>query len=533
MNQIMLTIKVCLCLISCKPIVKPDYFEAVVKTCEADPSNSMPEPKGFEPICNERNIDGTNVSFSPNPARRNLFAGKTFYFTSAGQAKRLSEIIKAASGCCDLISESILSKLHDLETIVLLPEGAGTQRITQDVPLSPLHSRVFDKLQRLGKKPIPESHVPLAIAWASTSQYCNPSFRLNDIIRYTTPKKEPQSIPNTDILAVETQVTINSGQRDGAESLCVPPTNYSDSTPRAGKVTQASMQDSIVFGSVSRLGDETIHDPNQTTMTKRRRSPDNVPSPKRPHFEASTSSFAGVYSTGAEKRLLSDIKTEPTSDDENAGQPLSKRLSFDTQHLTEGIPTSASNFTQIRSIETLGESVGRVQIKEQDIKKENDEPQNEVAIVVEERLIRQKLYRPTTNAISGNEKRVNFKRFKKQPIRRDSSRTIQLGEFSQSFDLDRERRELEEGIAEEPVELGERRIQFTARRQMPLASPFVLSRRDSQTRSTNQVTPSMQLPSTSTGTYPGSSRLGSSTAPPRNIDKGGSLFQFRNERRNR
>ncbi|XP_054720587.1 nibrin-like isoform X2 [Uloborus diversus] len=174
MSQVKVTIKALCCLLSCKSIVLPQYFEELEESLSS--SATVLSTSRFIPPLGEALIDKDQVSFDVNPLRKNIFNGKTFYFMDEKQFKKLHLGIVLGGGKATILMDD------KADPTVLLREGScfiepvKDQVVTEKAKI--LLRDIICALQKKSLRMIPESDIGLAVAYCSTEKFCNPEFSL-------------------------------------------------------------------------------------------------------------------------------------------------------------------------------------------------------------------------------------------------------------------------------------------------------------------------------------------------------------------
>lgn len=88
--MVKLTLKVLCALTLGQPIVNNDFWHEYVRRVEKN--EPAPDPKHYVPIHNE-SLLGLNVDLTFNPARKTLFAGKIFVFSSKNMLQSAEDAI--------------------------------------------------------------------------------------------------------------------------------------------------------------------------------------------------------------------------------------------------------------------------------------------------------------------------------------------------------------------------------------------------------------------------------------------------------
>ncbi|GIY27851.1 nibrin [Caerostris darwini] len=193
MTEIKVTVKALCCLVSIKPIVKPEYFQELKRSLNN--SDSFLLPNQYIPPIGEALIDKDVVSFDINLQRKNLFKNKTFFFLDEKQFKKLHLGIILGGG-----SASILSK-DDISPEILLRDGSCIIEPTQD--MGSVLSSVRAILQKKEYRMIPESDIGLSVAYCSTDKFCNPQF--NMVENLLSQKMQSQTMSQREVYVPDTQ----------------------------------------------------------------------------------------------------------------------------------------------------------------------------------------------------------------------------------------------------------------------------------------------------------------------------------------
>ncbi|XP_053699506.1 nibrin isoform X1 [Synchiropus splendidus] len=174
MPAVKLTIKTITALLSCRPIVKPEYFS---EFCTAVQQHmAPPSVERFLPEIDEPSLSTKDVNLTPLPARKHLFTGKTFVFLSAKQLNRLATVVSCGGGSSRLLDEGSLpvNLLESPQSCVICLSSGSSQNLP---PSSPAEWEMSVKsiVQRKGLRLITESEIGMAAIFASCDKYCNPS----------------------------------------------------------------------------------------------------------------------------------------------------------------------------------------------------------------------------------------------------------------------------------------------------------------------------------------------------------------------
>ncbi|CAH8452206.1 unnamed protein product [Schistosoma rodhaini] len=195
MQSLIVTSKVICALLSCIPIVTPDYLEEI-KKIQGYTFATKPDPKDFLPIIKEDKLSQNDASkFLPNDLRRLLFSGKVFFILNKDKYNILSDIIRLGNGSSRLLdSPDVLltlssnNKVHVtgripvddlLRDILSKPESCVVHFHPTSVTES-WQRKVYSVLRSLRRRPILESELGFAVVYCSTKLYCNPDKRCPD-----------------------------------------------------------------------------------------------------------------------------------------------------------------------------------------------------------------------------------------------------------------------------------------------------------------------------------------------------------------
>ncbi|KAM9783295.1 nibrin [Neosynchiropus ocellatus] len=174
MPAVKVTIKTIAALLSCRPIVKPEYFSEL---CTAAQQHlAPPSVERFLPEIDEPSLSAEDVNLAPLPARKHLFAGKTFLFLSGKQLKRLGAAVSCGGGSSRLLDEGSLPvNLLESPQSCVIDLSSGSSQTLLPSSTAEWEKSVKNVVQRKGLRLITESEIGLAAIFASCDKYCNPS----------------------------------------------------------------------------------------------------------------------------------------------------------------------------------------------------------------------------------------------------------------------------------------------------------------------------------------------------------------------
>ena len=167
MSEVILTLKVVNALAKGVPVVTPAFVEEFL-TCSAS-RQALPDPRHHVPRLNEQSLNAGEISCAVDPARRRLFAGKTFVFSGGEQRAKYAAAIGYAGGTAVTAATAGLPAACDI--IVVQPPKQGAAAVAP----SSAFAKLLDELRRSGLSAIPEQNIGLAILKVSCDTDCNPA----------------------------------------------------------------------------------------------------------------------------------------------------------------------------------------------------------------------------------------------------------------------------------------------------------------------------------------------------------------------
>ncbi|XP_007441341.2 nibrin [Python bivittatus] len=173
MVLVKVTVKTICALICGRPIMKPEYFDELIKAIQA--KQQLPLPESFFPRVDEPSIENEKVDLTKCHRRRTIFRGKTFMFLTAKQHAKLSSAIKLGGGEAKLLTD----KTEDAAALIASNTCVIEVGSTNSQPsVSALDNKWIDNitaaLKRKNYRAISEAEIGLAVIFASTERYCNP-----------------------------------------------------------------------------------------------------------------------------------------------------------------------------------------------------------------------------------------------------------------------------------------------------------------------------------------------------------------------
>lgn len=172
MNSVKVTIKTICALICMRPIVKPEYFDELIKTIQT--KQPLPKPESFYPPVDEPSINSEKFDLSGRQERRNIFSGKTFLFLNPKQHKKLSPAVSLGGGEAKLLHQGSKDmSLLDRPGTCVIDAGYAISQLLICESTKEWCESITAMLQRKGLRAIPEAEIGLAVIFMSTETYCN------------------------------------------------------------------------------------------------------------------------------------------------------------------------------------------------------------------------------------------------------------------------------------------------------------------------------------------------------------------------
>ncbi|GFS47882.1 nibrin [Trichonephila inaurata madagascariensis] len=196
MTEVKVTVKAVCCLVSAKPIVKPEYFQELKNNLKDSATVTL--TNRFIPPIGEALIDKDVVSFDINLQRKALFKNKTFFFLDEKQFKKLHLGIILGGGNASILSE------NEITPEILLRDGCCIIEPTQqNQEIDSMLSSVRDILEQEEYRMIPESDIGLSVAYCSTDKFCNPQFNMVEVL--LSQKMQSQTLTQREVYVPDTQ----------------------------------------------------------------------------------------------------------------------------------------------------------------------------------------------------------------------------------------------------------------------------------------------------------------------------------------
>ncbi|KAK6625549.1 hypothetical protein RUM43_005848 [Polyplax serrata] len=195
-SEITLTVKVVLSLINGTPIVTVAYLNKIVECIKNQ--SPLPDLKDYRPAIKETVLDASLVSLDPTVTRKDLFKRLLFIFPTKKQLEILREVVLSAGGKADLLNLNERWDKLGATNVVLIQLPSNKSNIPDEI-IKKLEEITDYLKKKFDKRVIPESEIAQAIAYSSTTKYCN---TMNSKRCITLPEyKEPEL---GDILEEET-----------------------------------------------------------------------------------------------------------------------------------------------------------------------------------------------------------------------------------------------------------------------------------------------------------------------------------------
>lgn len=209
------TVKVLQSLCHAIPIVKPEYFRAILSSIR----NKGPHPtvEAFEPPITER-LHGNAMPLQVNIDRKRLFAGKTFIFMNSRHMEKFQGIIECGMGQCSSLDKKKWQRRSLVNPGFIVISNSTSS--TQSQAATQVVSELNDFLRSNGSRMIPDSEISLAILHCSLEKFCNPKHTLKDNFETSL-----RIVPST---LIANNTPINQNEKAAAittNSINVPETN--------------------------------------------------------------------------------------------------------------------------------------------------------------------------------------------------------------------------------------------------------------------------------------------------------------------
>ncbi|XP_058032934.1 nibrin isoform X1 [Ahaetulla prasina] len=212
MVLVKVTVKTICALICGRPIMKPEYFDELIKAIQA--KQQLPLPERFFPRVDEPSIENENIDMTKCPRRRTIFRGKFFIFLTAKQHAKLSSAVKLGGGEARLLTDGTeyAAALITSNTCVIEVGSTNSQP-----SVSSLDTKWIDNitaaLQRKNYRTISEAEIGLAVIFASTEKYCNPQISPSGDIKTAALASQVPEQSQSQSVAVE-ETVMPSNQED-------------------------------------------------------------------------------------------------------------------------------------------------------------------------------------------------------------------------------------------------------------------------------------------------------------------------------
>ncbi|KAG4078869.1 hypothetical protein HA402_007419 [Bradysia odoriphaga] len=213
-KSLTLTVKVLQGLCHAIPIVKPDYFRAMLSSIRS--KGTMPKVEMFQPAIAER-VGGNIWSMEVNIDRKRLFVGKTFVFMNSRQMETFKGIIECGMGKCSSLDTKKWQRRSLVNPGVIVISDSLSS--TQSQVAAQTANEINDFLISKGSRMVPDSEISLAILHCSLNKFCNPNHTLKDNF-----ESKPRTVPSK-LLADDTPANQNRGSATpSTSSINVPET---------------------------------------------------------------------------------------------------------------------------------------------------------------------------------------------------------------------------------------------------------------------------------------------------------------------
>lgn len=253
MPSVKVTIKTICALLCCRPIVKQEFFTELNRAVQ----QKLPLPKAdsFIPEIDEPSLSKEEVNLGAIPARRQLFAGKTFLFLSAKQLKRLSAAVSFGGGRSQLLEEGSLPRgLLQSPQSCVVDIATGNSQAQLPSSTTEWANSVKKILQEKGLRFIIESEIGLAAIYASCNKHCNPSNLITDSESIQKVKPRIPSATLSQNAAVDETVLPAASQNITAYVANTETSQRMETSEVTGVTTVGETPEKTQYRNTSRLG---------------------------------------------------------------------------------------------------------------------------------------------------------------------------------------------------------------------------------------------------------------------------------------
>ncbi|NXC41984.1 NBN protein, partial [Penelope pileata] len=173
MASVKVTVKTICALICGRPIIKPEFFDELIKAVQS--RQQLPTPESFYPPVDEPSIGTESLDLSEHRERKKIFRGKTFIFLTAKQHKKLGPAVILGGGEAKLMTEGRKeTSLLISPEVCVVDVGLTNSQILGSESMRNWTDSVLTVLQSNDLRAIPEAEIGLAVIFMSTERYCNP-----------------------------------------------------------------------------------------------------------------------------------------------------------------------------------------------------------------------------------------------------------------------------------------------------------------------------------------------------------------------
>ncbi|NXK46810.1 NBN protein, partial [Chauna torquata] len=173
MVSVKVTVKTICALICGRPIIKPEFFDELIKAVQS--RQQLPTPESFYPPVDEPSIGTEHLDLSEHRERKKIFTGKTFIFLTAKQHKKLGPAVILGGGEAKLMTEGRKeTSLLISPEVCVVDVGLTDSQIPGSESMRNWTDSILTVLQSNDLRAIPEAEIGLAVIFVSTERYCNP-----------------------------------------------------------------------------------------------------------------------------------------------------------------------------------------------------------------------------------------------------------------------------------------------------------------------------------------------------------------------
>lgn len=301
-----LTVKVLQSLCHAIPIVKPDYFRAMVSSIRSN--GTMPTVESFQPAIVER-VGGNTWSMDVNIDRKRLFVGKTFVFMNSRQMETFKGIIECGMGKCSSLDTKKWQRRSLVNPgIIVISDSSNS---TQSQVAAQTANELNDFLVSKGSRMVPDTEISLAVLHCSLNKFCNPNHTLKDNF-----ESKPRAVPSK-LLVDDTPVNRNGSSATASTSSTISSINVPETIDQPNTLLSTVTSNSEIISLLDDDDDAILAQsvdfalPMDEVHNKKRKNSTEIEerSVKKPNLNTSGDSAAQLDKNTASKESVTPSKS--------------------------------------------------------------------------------------------------------------------------------------------------------------------------------------------------------------------------------